>query len=274
MPVQQRCDFRPWRRPDGARLELRTSPIGRGHAVDLLHDTRDGCRWRRLAVLSSYPEARALYDRWQARLDCLGRDLGNSCYHLNDPEEREIDAQRHASYVWRARRGVEGTPAETYLREVCGLVGEMPTCFAFLRPQDNEPAALLAAYGWLDEPVDAVHVVPLMLKGYGLAGTPFDLGTPRGPIILRQLQFEDAPEALVIAHSLESGLVYYNQCDAAVVVTGDPTALWHCESLATYAQEIAIEPTSGGAFANSLREFASCVRKKHQGKPMIRVIIN
>ena len=104
-----------------------------------------------------------------------------------------------ARWLWSQRRSMDGSLAETYLREARGYKGPLPATLGFLRARGNHGAAMIAAFGLADEPepgqliiadraVHGVHITRLASDGSGKAGSHADkimIGKSAGfPIVL------------------------------------------------------------------------------------------
>jgi hypothetical protein len=127
-------------------------------------------------------------------------------------------SRNRARALWCESKPIEGSPAETYLRECRGYAGELQPTLAYLPPLHGYPTATIAAFGMPREvaegvlaidPADVVgvHLTLLKIDGLGKAATGNDkLTLGKGhdaPIIL-------APPtdmmSLVIAEGIEDAL--------------------------------------------------------------------
>lgn len=112
------------------------------------------------------------------------------------PNEAKRDRARR---LWSWRQSIEGTPAESYLREARAYGGPLPATLGFLAPRGEHPPAMIAAFGRAREPepgsvcisneaITGVHLTRLAPDGRQKAGTETDkimVGTPLGsPIVL------------------------------------------------------------------------------------------
>ena len=118
------------------------------------------------------------------------------------PDEAERERAK-PQRVWRKRRPIAGTIAETYLRQARGYGGLIPPTLAFLSARDGHEPALVAAFGIATEPepgllaidddaVTAVQLVKLkpdgsskadaepnkIIIGKGALGSPIVLAPP------------------------------------------------------------------------------------------------
>src|SRR6516165_10840359 len=115
--------------------------------------------------------------------------------------ERLSAAERLAKalWLWKSRKPIAGSIAETYLREVRGYRGEIPATLGYLAPRGEHGPAMIAAFGIAYEPepglleiadgqVRGVHITRLAPDGSDKAGTERDkimLGSSVGyPIVL------------------------------------------------------------------------------------------
>jgi hypothetical protein len=132
--------------------------------------------------------------------------------------DRRLERQTAPPPSNKAKRPIEGTPAETYLRKARAYGGPMPATLGFLAPRGEYPAAMIAAFGAVSEPepsivcisddaVTGVHLTRLAPDGRQKAGTETDkmmIGSPLGsPLVLA------APGdlgGLVIAEGIEDAL--------------------------------------------------------------------
>jgi hypothetical protein len=135
----------------------------------------------------------------------------------------EYERRQHdkAHWMWRRRRPITGTIAETYLRETRCYTGPLPATIAFLPAWRDRSPAMMAAFAMVDEPepgvvdvprdVNSVHLTLLRADGHGKAdvkpnklviGRPLDR-----PIVL-------APPndllGLAITEGIEDALTVYH----------------------------------------------------------------
>ena len=104
-----------------------------------------------------------------------------------------------ARWLWSQWRSIDGSLAETYLREARGYKGPLPATLGFLRARGNHGPAMIAAFGIPDEPepgqltiaenaVRGIHITRLASDGSGKAGSHADkimIGKSAGfPIVL------------------------------------------------------------------------------------------
>jgi hypothetical protein len=115
--------------------------------------------------------------------------------------ERSSAAERlsKALWLWKGRKPIAGSIAETYLRQARGYHGTIPATLGYLAPRGQHGPAIIAAFGMAYEPepglveiadiaVRGVHITRLASDGLGKAGTERDkimLGSSIGyPIVL------------------------------------------------------------------------------------------
>jgi hypothetical protein len=115
--------------------------------------------------------------------------------------ERSSAAERlsKALRLWKSRKPIAGSIAETYLRKARGYRGALPATLGYLAPRGEHGPAMIAAFGMAYEPepglleiadaqVRGVHITRLAADGSGKAGTARDkimLGSSTGfPIVL------------------------------------------------------------------------------------------
>jgi Toprim domain len=60
--------------------------------------------------------------------------------------------QQLALWLWRRRRPIAGSIAETYLREARGYGGSLPATLGYLPPWRDHPPSMIAAFGLVTEP--------------------------------------------------------------------------------------------------------------------------
>jgi putative DNA primase/helicase len=94
------------------------------------------------------------------------------------PRTDNGDNQEKALALWRQRRPIVGTVAETYLREARECRGIIPPILGFLPARGKHAPSLIAAFGFATEPepgvlsiadadVRAVHIIRLKPDGSG-----------------------------------------------------------------------------------------------------------
>ena len=124
-----------------------------------------------------------------ARQDCaVNRPVDSVILMRARAEARERERQyaikqrRKAVWLWRRRRLIIGSIAETYLREVRSYHGRLPATVGFLRARGEHPPAMIAAFGVAEEiepgvvvindvAVRGIHITKLKLDGSGKADT-------------------------------------------------------------------------------------------------------
>jgi hypothetical protein len=115
--------------------------------------------------------------------------------------ERSSAAERlsKALWLWKSRKPIAGSIAETYLRQARGYRGTIPATLGFLPARGEHGPAMIAAFGMAYEPepglleiadaqVRGIHITRLAFDGLGKAGTERNkimLGSSIGfPIVL------------------------------------------------------------------------------------------
>jgi hypothetical protein len=71
------------------------------------------------------------------------------------PLTEDVDSAHkliRARHLWACRSSIDGSPAETYLREVRGYRGALPAILSFHEPGAYGHPAMIAAFGLADEP--------------------------------------------------------------------------------------------------------------------------
>jgi len=148
--------------------------------------------------------------------------------------DRDAVAKRGelARWLWRRRRPIAGTPAERYLHDARGYSGVIPTTLGYLPPSRGHPPALIAAFGFADEPepgvisitdaaVQGVHLTKLVPDGSGKAGTDADkimIGRSTGsPIMIAQ---PNDLLGLAICEGIEDSLTVYEATGLGVWAAG------------------------------------------------------
>lgn len=100
-------------------------------------------------------------------------------------QEETRERLKVAMALWRRRVPIDGTAAETYLRDARGYTGRLPGTLAFLPASREYAPAMLAAFGMAretlpgeividDAAVRGVHLTSLKPDGSGKAGTDRD----------------------------------------------------------------------------------------------------
>ena len=144
---------------------------------------------------------------------------------------RPPDNARKAAWLWGAREPItEGCPAGLYLRRARRFDGPIPPTLGYLPPNSKYPPAMIAAFGFCEEPEPGVIDPPANVTGVHLTRltpdggkAPIDpvkimLGPSAGlPIVL-------APAndllAIDIAEGIEKGLLIQADTGAGMWVAG------------------------------------------------------
>jgi len=153
--------------------------------------------------------------------------------------ERSSAAERlsKALWLWKGRKPIAGSIAETYLRQARGYHGTIPATLGYLAPRGQHGPAMIAAFGVAYEPepglleiadiaVRGIHITRLAADGLGKAGTERDkitLGSSIGyPIVL-------APAndllGLAITEGIEDALSVHDDIRFGVWAAGSASRL-------------------------------------------------
>jgi hypothetical protein len=120
----------------------------------------------------------------------IDRDAERRARAVIDERERvEVAARRNkARGLWRMRRPITGTLAETYLRSARGITCRLPPTLAYLPPRGEHGPAMIAAFGVPDEPEPGViSIAEAAVAGVHLTKLTPDgrkLGTERDKIMV------------------------------------------------------------------------------------------
>ena len=134
--------------------------------------------------------------------------------------ERFVAAKRlsTARWLWSRRQPIQGTIAETYLREARGYQGPIPSTLSFLPASGEHAPAMIAAFGAADEPepgtiiiaehaIRGVHLTKLASDGSGKARSDNDkiiIGKCLGsPIVLAS---PNDLMGMAVTEGIENGL--------------------------------------------------------------------
>jgi hypothetical protein len=142
-----------------------------------------------------------------------------------------------AQWLWKSRKPIAGSIAETYLRQARGYRGAIPATLGYLAPRGEHGPAMIAAFGMAYEPeaglleiadiaVRGVHITRLASDGSNKAGTECDkimLGSSIGyPIVL-------APAndllGLAITEGIEDALSLHQATDLGAWAAGSASRL-------------------------------------------------
>jgi hypothetical protein len=141
------------------------------------------------------------------------------------------DNARKAAWLWGAREPVtEGCPAWLYLRGGRGYYGDIPATLGYLPPNGKHPPAMIAAFGFCDEPepgvinppanVAGVHITRLTPDGGKATIDPVKimLGPSMGlPIVLAPV---NDGLGLAITEGIEDGLSVFEETGLGVWAAG------------------------------------------------------
>jgi Toprim domain len=141
---------------------------------------------------------------------------------LADIQQRDNDEARErlkvAMRLWRRRVSIDGSPAESYLREARGYSGRLPATLGFLPASGDYAPAMIAAFGMASETlpgeividdaaIRGVHLTSLKPDGSGKAGSDRDkimIGKSVGwPVVLAPI---NDGLGLAITEGIEDGL--------------------------------------------------------------------
>lgn len=123
------------------------------------------------------------------------------------------DRSNVAAVLWARRLPIEGTPAETYLRDGRGLTCPLPQTIGYLPAYKDYPHAMIAAFGLCEEPVPGVLAPPAIIRAVHLTELAADgrsrtakrmLGQVSGhPLVLAP---PNDAQGLVVAEGIEDAL--------------------------------------------------------------------
>jgi hypothetical protein len=137
-----------------------------------------------------------------------------------------------ARWLWARREPASGTIVERYLRDVRGFGGRLPDTLAMLPGFRDHPPAMIAAFGFAEEPepglisvpeylLAGIHLTKLAPDGSGKAGTEVDrvmIGYSKGsPIVLAPM---NDLLGLAIVEGIEKGLAVHEATGLGVWVAG------------------------------------------------------
>lgn len=184
-----------------------------------------------------------------------------------------------ARWLWSQRRPLNGSIAETYLREARGYSGPLPATLGFLPARGEHGPAMIAAFGLPTEPepgtlhiandaVRGVHLTKLKPDGSCKAGTDADkimVGMSAGwPIVL-------APAnnigGLAIAEGIEDALSMHAATGLGAWAAGSASRLPALGSvLPAYVEFVSVVADSDRDGRRHAAELAK--RIKQSGRPM------
>jgi hypothetical protein len=172
-------------------------------------------------------------------------------------QRREQDETRDrlkvAMSLWRRRRPIEGTAAETYLRETRRYGGRLPATLGFLPASGDFAPAMIAAIGLAretlpgeividDAAIRGVHLTSLKPDGSGKAGTDRDkimIGKSVGfPIVLAPV---NDGLGLAIAEGVEDALSLHEATGLGAWAAGSASRLPAlAERIPSYVEAVSI----------------------------------
>jgi hypothetical protein len=153
--------------------------------------------------------------------------------------DHQLANQQHrkALWLWRHRRPIAGSVAETYLREARAYNGPLPETLGFLPARGDYPPAMVAAFGLIEEPepgiitindeaVDGIHITKLKVDGSAKADTePNKIMVGRSigsPIVLAPV---NDLFGLVVCEGIEDALSAYEATGLGAWVAGAASRL-------------------------------------------------
>jgi hypothetical protein len=191
----------------------------------------------------SYHCARCGERGWASNSDAA-RSVGPPADTLSiaaEVQSREQDETRErlkvALSLWRRRVPIDGSPAETYLREVRGYDGRLPATLGFLPASGDHAPAMIAAFGMAretlpgeivihDAAIRGVHLTSLKPDGSGKAGTDRDkimIGKSVGwPIVLAPI---NDGLGLAITEGIEDALSLHEATGLGAWASGSASRL-------------------------------------------------
>lgn len=190
-------------------------------------------------------------------------------------ENRSARQLSKARWLWKQAVPIGGTPAETYLRVARHYSGDLPSTLRYLKPSDQYPAAMVAAFGMAreNEPgvlemppgdVSAVHLTRIRADGTGKAGTESDkimIGSSSGtPIIV-------APPndllGLAIAEGIEDALSWHAATGLGAWAAGAASRLPRlAAAVPRYIDSVCIVPDEDDAGWKHANELATVLRAR------------
>jgi hypothetical protein len=131
---------------------------------------------------------------------------GHEVKEAQEAPEPELDLEEEAAKarsLWRRRRKVTGSVAETYLRQARGYYGPIPETLGFLPATGKHPPSLIAAFA-LEHDVRGAHLTRLLPDGSDRIGkVTIGRGSMGWPIALFP---PNDLMGLAIAEGIEDGL--------------------------------------------------------------------
>jgi Zn ribbon nucleic-acid-binding protein len=215
--------------------------------------------WREDADFATYHCVRCGMKGWasdsrSAESSLRRPDLATFRAEIDRQQAEETEERLQiALSLWRRRLPIDGSPAETYLREARGYTGPLPSTLGFLPVSVEHPPAMIAAFGIPleslpgeltieDSAVRGVHITRLRSDGRGKAGTDRDkfmIGRSTGaPIVLAPLT--DAL-GLAITEGIEDALSIHEATGLGVWAAGSATRMSAlASSIADYVECVTI----------------------------------
>ena len=144
---------------------------------------------------------------------------------------RPPDNARKAAWLWGAREPItEGCPAELYLRRARRFDGPIPPTLGYLPPNSKYPPAMIAAFGFCEEPEPGVIDPPANVTGVHLTRLTPDGGkAPIDPVKIMLGPMSGLPIVLApvndglglaITEGIEDGLSVFEETGLGVWAAG------------------------------------------------------
>lgn len=183
--------------------------------------------------------------------------------------DRKSDQLRRIRYLVGKSRAAESSVVETYLRDVRGYTGTIPSTLRYLPEAGEHPPAMIGLFGIPEEPepgrlklsrnkVSRVHLTRLKPDGSGKAGAPSKimLGESDGnPLVIAPM---NDMLGLAICEGIEDGLSLHLALGIGVWVAGSASQLPSlAEAVPSYTDFVTIfadHDPSGREYADRLAE--------------------
>ena len=201
------------------------------------------------------------------------------------PPQKDKDNRDIARWLWSQRQPpVEGCPVDLYLRGARAYNGVIPATLGYLPANGKHPPAMIAAFGFADEPepgllapsadVAGVHITRLTPEGRKASVEPVKimLGECAGkPIVLAPA---NDLHAIYLTEGIESGLSIFEECCVGVWAAGSagnmpaiaaalPPYVKYVRIIAHHDKPTPAHPKDGGAgFAFAHQAARICELKK------------
>jgi hypothetical protein len=144
---------------------------------------------------------------------------------------RPLDNARKASWLWSHREPIsESCPAGLYLRRTRRYHGPIPSTLGYLPPNGEHPPAMIAAFGFYEEPEPGVIDPPANVTGVHITRlTPEGRKEPIGPVKIMVGPMSGLPVVLApvndglgiaITEGIEDGLSVFEGTGLGVWAAG------------------------------------------------------